>query len=181
MIANQSPVPTDKPISYVSDSCGIRTRPSWLERPATSPEVERAILVMYVRTSSAVILKVFLQATHSVDWEVLEPSSPALQASAIPSQLPVHLHVKRWKKARKNPVSLWCNTGFANVCFVSTAECYLRCGCKGSAFAFRNTIQPSYPLNRSVLSRIEVMISYPVIDCFSDSLFRDHIRRVLKI
>ncbi len=52
---------------------------------------------MYVRTSSAVILKVFLQATHSVDWEVLEPSSPALQASAIPSQLPVHLHVKRWK------------------------------------------------------------------------------------
>ena len=44
---------------------------------------------MYVRTSSAVILKVFLQATHSVDWEVLEPSSPALQASAIPSQLPV--------------------------------------------------------------------------------------------
>ena len=81
--------PVGKPISYVSDSCGIRTRPSWLERPATSPEVERAILVMYVRTSSAVILKVFLQATHSVDWEVLEPSSPALQASAIPSQLPV--------------------------------------------------------------------------------------------
>jgi hypothetical protein len=26
-----------------------------------------------------------------VDWEVLESSSPALQASAIPSQLPVHL------------------------------------------------------------------------------------------
>ncbi len=24
------------------------------------------------------------------------------------------------------------------------------------------------------------MISYPVIDCFSDSLFRDHIRRVLQ-
>ena len=116
--------------------------------------------------------KCFLQATHSVDWEVLEPSSPALQASAIPSQLPVHLHVKRWKKARKNPVSLWGNTGFANVCFVSTAECYLRCGCKGSAFAFCNTIQPSYPLNRSVLSRIEVMISYPVIDCFSDSSSR---------
>ena len=32
-----------------------------------------------------------------VDREVLEPSSPALQASAIPSQLPVHLYVKRWK------------------------------------------------------------------------------------
>jgi len=44
---------------------------------------------MCVRTSSAVILKVLLQATHSVDWEVLEPSSPALHASAIPSQLPV--------------------------------------------------------------------------------------------
>ena len=78
------------------------------------------------------------------------------------------------------------NTGFANVCFVSTAECYLRCGCPSkwilrSVFAFCNTIQPSYPLNRSVLSRIEVMISYPVIDCFSDSLFRDHIRRVLQI
>ena len=29
----------------------------------------------------AVILNVFLQATHSVDWEVLEPSSPALQAA----------------------------------------------------------------------------------------------------
>ena len=55
------------------------------------------LLVMYVRTSCAVVLYVFLQATHSVDWEVLEPSSPALQASAIPSQLPVHLHVKRWK------------------------------------------------------------------------------------
>ena len=54
---------------------------------------------MYVRTSSAVILKVFLQATHSVDWEVLEPSSPALQASAIPSQLPVREQVvgfRRW-------------------------------------------------------------------------------------
>ena len=55
--------------------------------------------------------KCFLQATHSVDWEVLEPSSPALQASAIPSQLPVHLHVKRWKKARKNPVSLGVTPG----------------------------------------------------------------------
>jgi hypothetical protein len=28
---------------------------------------------------------------------------------------------------------------------------------------------------------MEVMISYPVIDCFSESLFRDHIRRVLQI
>ena len=69
------------------------------------------------------------------------------------------------------------NTGFANVCFVRTAECYLRYGCpfkwkQGSIFAFCNTILPSYPLNRSVLSRIEVMISYPVIDCFSDSSSR---------
>ena len=29
--------------SLLSDSCGIRTRPGWLERPATSPEVERAV------------------------------------------------------------------------------------------------------------------------------------------
>jgi len=32
-----------------------------------------------------------------VDWEVLEPSSAVLQTAAIPSQLPVHLYVKRWK------------------------------------------------------------------------------------
>ena len=50
-----------------------------------------------------------------MDWEVLEPSSAVLQTAAIPSQLPVRLHVKRWKKARKNPVSPWGNTGFANV------------------------------------------------------------------
>ena len=42
--ANQSSVPTDKPIRFVSDSCGIRTLPSWLERPVTSPEVERAVV-----------------------------------------------------------------------------------------------------------------------------------------
>ena len=36
--------PVGKPKSYVSDSCGIRTRPSWLERPVTSPEVERAVV-----------------------------------------------------------------------------------------------------------------------------------------
>ena len=137
--------------------------------------------------SLAQLLSVGLSLRCSVDWEALESSYAVLQTAAIPSQLPVHLCVKRWIWARKNPVSLWGNTGFANVCFVITAECYLRCGCKGSVFASCDTIQPSYPLNRSVsvdrvrLGRIEDMISYPVIDCFSDSLFRDHIRRVLQI
>ena len=31
----------------------------------------------------------FLPGAHSVDWEVLEPSSTVLQTAAIPSQLPV--------------------------------------------------------------------------------------------
>lgn len=145
-----------------------------------------------MRTSSAVVLYVFLPGAHPVDWEVLEPSSTVLQTAAIPSQLPVRLHVKRLKKARKNPVSPWGNTGFANVLFVSIGphrptQCYLRCGRKGSVFASCDTIQPSYPLNRAViadrakLGRIKIMISYPVIDCFSESLFRDHILRLLKI
>lgn len=33
-----------QPECCVRDSCGIRTLPAWLERPVTSPEVERAVL-----------------------------------------------------------------------------------------------------------------------------------------
>ena len=42
----------------LSDSCGIRTRPAWLERPVTSPEVERAMLFC-VRVPSTQLLHVF--------------------------------------------------------------------------------------------------------------------------
>ena len=37
--------PVGKPIKK-SSSCGIRTRPIWLEKPATSPEVQRARLCL---------------------------------------------------------------------------------------------------------------------------------------
>ena len=40
--ANQSADPSASPL-FFSDPCGIRTRPRWLERPVTSPEVERAV------------------------------------------------------------------------------------------------------------------------------------------
>ena len=42
--ASQSADPSASPFVVVSDSCGIRTRPAWLERPVTSPEVERAVV-----------------------------------------------------------------------------------------------------------------------------------------
>jgi hypothetical protein len=46
-------------------------------------------MVMSVRTSSAVFFSVISPEAHSVDWEVLEPSSSALQTDALPSKLPV--------------------------------------------------------------------------------------------
>ena len=39
-------------------------------------------MVMSVRTSSAVAFSVISPETHPVDWEVLEPSSSALQTDA---------------------------------------------------------------------------------------------------
>ena len=39
-------------------------------------------MVMSVRTSSAVVLGVVSPEVHPVDWEVLEPSSSALQTDA---------------------------------------------------------------------------------------------------
>jgi hypothetical protein len=50
--------------------------------------------------------------------------------------------------------------------FVGTAECYFRCGRKGSGFTSCDVIQPSCPLHLMVRSRIEVMILYPVIGAF---------------
>ena len=59
-----------------SDPCGIRTQPLRLERPATSPEVERAMLCAH--------------RVRRVGQEALESSSAELQSAAIPSQLPTH-------------------------------------------------------------------------------------------
>ncbi len=60
--------------------CGSRTQPTRLERPMTSPEVERAMLCALV--------------VRKVGREVLEPSSAVLQTAAIPSQLPAQVVVR---------------------------------------------------------------------------------------
>ena len=49
---------------FTSDSCGIRTRPAWLERPVTSPEVERAMLFR-VRVPSTQLLHVFFDCPQA--------------------------------------------------------------------------------------------------------------------
>ena len=54
----------------------IRTQPGQLERLATSPEVERAIVCAH--------------SQRDVGREALESSSPGLQPGATPSQLPTH-------------------------------------------------------------------------------------------
>ena len=51
-----------------SSSCGSRTQPARLERPMTSPEVERAVLCAHCE--------------RGVGREVLEPSSAVLQTAA---------------------------------------------------------------------------------------------------
>ena len=66
---------------------GSRTQPPRIERPMTSPEVERAVLSTF--------------AERKVGREALESSSAALQTAAIPSQLPAQV-VSIW--TRKNPM-----------------------------------------------------------------------------
>ena len=56
---------------------------------------------MDVRTSCALVLCVFSKEVHPVDREVLETSSPTLQAGAKPSQLPVHLLFEPRKRHEK--------------------------------------------------------------------------------
>ena len=79
-------------VLIVSSPCGSRTQPARLERPMTSPEVERAVLCAH--------------AERQVGREALESSSAAFQTAAKPSQLPTQMVVVR---ARKNPVP--CDTG----------------------------------------------------------------------
>ena len=147
-----------KPLQPVfSDSCGIRTRPSWLERPATSPEVERAVLFSQLCQrvpSTQLFIKSFLPrifatasvASLRVDWEVLEPSSSVLQTDAIPSQLPVHLLNKTLEIGTKKPGVAQRRHRVTNVVRrLQSAECHLRLGCpnsklQGSIFAFCNTM-----------------------------------------
>ncbi len=76
-------IPRLRYVLLFGDPCRSRTQPTWLERPMTSPEVERAELGA--------------QPERQVGREVLEPSSPGLQPGATPSQLPAQ---------QKNPVSL---------------------------------------------------------------------------
>ena len=73
-------------VLIVSSPCGSRTQPARLERPMTSPEVERAVLCAL--------------AERRVGLTVLEPVSPGLQPGALPSKLPTQ---------RKNPMP--CDTG----------------------------------------------------------------------
>ena len=85
---NQASPRSDR-VVVSSSPCGSRTQPTRLERPMTSPEVERAMLCALVE--------------RKVGREVLEPSSAVLQTAAIPSQLPAQVVSMR---ARKNPASL---------------------------------------------------------------------------
>ncbi len=78
-------------VLFVSSPCGSRTQPARLERPMTSPEVERAVLCAY--------------SERQVGREALESSSAVLQTAARPSQLPAHVVVR----ARKDPMP--CDTG----------------------------------------------------------------------
>ena len=73
-------------VLIVSSPCGSRTQPARLERPMTSPEVERAMLCALNE--------------RRVGLTVLEPVSPGLQPGALPSKLPTQ---------RKNPMP--CDTG----------------------------------------------------------------------
>ncbi len=94
--------PRSDRVVHSSSPCGSRTQPNRLERPMTSPEVERAMLCALVE--------------RKVGREVLEPSSAVLQTAAdqrfasVPaSQLPAQLVVR----ARKKPaVTSTCDTGF---------------------------------------------------------------------
>lgn len=76
-------------VPIVSSPCGSRTQPARLERPMTSPEVERAVL--------------YACGHRKAGREPLESSSAALQTAATPYQPPARLVGVR---ARKNPMSL---------------------------------------------------------------------------
>jgi hypothetical protein len=76
---------------FVSDPCGIRTQPLQLERLATSPEVERAMLCAH--------------RVRKVGREVLESSSADFQSAANPSQLPTHDREGHRDQNEKSPMS----------------------------------------------------------------------------
>ena len=106
-------------------------QPVWESNP--SLRLERAVSCADRRTGRAVLL--CAHTFHAVDWEALESSSPALQAGARPSQLPVRVVFldpccgTGTKKARCRV-----DTGLC-VIRKSTAECHKRNGCMGSVFA----------------------------------------------
>ena len=76
-LSERRPEPLDdRAVICVIDPCGIRTQPLQLERLATSPEVERAVLCAH--------------RVRKVGREVLESSSADFQSAANPSQLPTH-------------------------------------------------------------------------------------------
>ena len=92
--------------------------------------LERAVSCADRRTGRVVLL-LYARTFHAVDWEALESSSPALQAGARPSQLPVRVVSldESTKKARCRD-----DTGLC-VIRKTTAECHKRNGCEGSVFA----------------------------------------------
>ena len=73
------------------DPCGIRTQPLQLERLATSPEVERAVLCAH--------------RVRRVGREAIESSSADFQSAANPSQLPTHDRGRHRGRNEKSPMS----------------------------------------------------------------------------
>jgi hypothetical protein len=101
--------------SVFSDPCGSRTRPPRLERPMTSPEVERAVLGAYLpRRKTGGWRAEFTQRTGRC-------SNPRL---LVFSQVLDHLSYQSTKKARCR-----CDTGLS-VFFgrIGTAKCHVRNG-----------------------------------------------------
>ena len=72
-----------------------------------SLRLESAVSWADRRTGRVVVL--CAHTSHAVDWEALESSSPALQAGAIPSQLPVRGRCNKKTRGR-------CDTGFCVIC-----------------------------------------------------------------
>ena len=93
------------------------------------------------------------QHCHAVDREALESSSPALQAGAKPSQLPVRL-VPAWIVPRKKPRCL----GDTGQCVLrkQSAECQ-KCNERHRAFAFLSAKSPNDLATCLVFDRFKSM------------------------
>ena len=90
----RSPVPRTGAITRLRYVLIMCKQPVWesnssLRRPTLRVDAQRAVSCADRRTGHVVSL--CARTFHAVNWEALESSSPALQAGARPSQLPVRL------------------------------------------------------------------------------------------